>query len=66
MNESDGVRSPLMLKLRCYIHKRVCVLEEYYNVKLGTQQGNFRIDVFFAFVCYQYLWTPKVGYEFFQ
>ena len=34
MNESDGVRSPLMLKIICYIHKRVCVLEEYYTSPL--------------------------------
>ena len=31
MNESDDVRSSLMQqKLRYHIHRRVCVLEEYY------------------------------------
>ena len=34
MNKSDDVRSSLMQKLRYYIHRRVCVLEEYYTSPL--------------------------------
>ena len=26
MHESDGERSPLMMKIRHYIHERVCIL----------------------------------------
>ena len=55
MHESDGVRSPLMMKIRYYIHERVCVLR---NTTLSNRKSSLITTFLLPQGKFRYLRAP--------